>query len=148
MEGGAEQAETIATLVSAGIPVMAHVGLRPQSVHALGGYKVMRDLERLLTDAISAQDAGAFGVLVECVPADMAKQLTNQLSVPTIGIGAGPHCDGQVLVTHDMLGFTSGYVPKFVRTWAQLNQGMSSAFVAYREAVRSGTFPAADETFQ
>lgn len=148
LEGGAEQAETIATLVNAGIPVMAHVGLRPQSVHALGGYKVMRDGERLLNDAASAEQAGAFGVLVECVPAELAKQLTKHLKVPTIGIGAGPDCDGQVLVTHDMLGLTSGYVPKFVRTWANLSQQMSAAFAAYRDVVRDGTFPTQSETFQ
>ncbi len=148
LEGGAEQAETISTLVNAGIPVMAHVGLRPQSVHALGGYKVMRDADRLMRDASSAEAAGAFGVLIECVPADMAGQLTKQLSIPTIGIGAGPECDGQVLVTHDMLGLTSGYVPKFVRTWADLSEQMSQAFIAYRDGVRDGTFPSKDETFQ
>lgn len=148
LEGGAEQAETIATLVSAGIPVMAHVGLRPQSVHALGGYKVMRDAERLMNDATSAEQAGAFGVLVECVPAELASQLTKQLKVPTIGIGAGAACDGQVLVTHDMLGLTSGYVPKFVRTWANLSQDMSRAFTEYRDGVRDGTFPNQGEAFQ
>ena len=148
LEGGAEQAETIATLVSAGIPVMAHVGLRPQSVHALGGYKVMRDAERLMHDATSAEKAGAFGVLVECVPADLARQLTQRLTIPTVGIGAGVGCDGQVLVTHDMLGLTSGYVPKFVRTWANLSQQMSDAFVAYRDGVRDGSFPSPNETFQ
>ncbi len=148
LEGGAEQAETIAALVSAGIPVMAHVGLRPQSVHALGGYKVMRDGERLMNDAMSAEQAGAFGLLIECVPASLAGTLTRQLQIPTIGIGAGPDCDGQVLVTHDMLGLTSGYVPKFVRSWANLRSEMSAAFAAYRDGVRDGTFPSAGETFQ
>lgn len=148
LEGGAEQAETIATLVNAGIPVMAHVGLRPQSVNALGGYKVMRDADRLMKDATSAEQAGAFGVLVECVPAELAGKLTQQLKVPTIGIGAGPDCDGQVLVTHDMLGLTSGYVPKFVRTWANLSHEMTVAFRAYRVGVREGTFPSPGEAFQ
>ena len=143
-----DQARTIATLVAAGIPVIAHVGLRPQSVHALGGYKVMRDGEKLTADAIAAEEAGACAVLIECVPSDLAAQLTERLKVPTIGIGAGPHCDGQVLVTHDMLGLTSGYVPKFVRPWAQLGQDMQQAFAAYREGVRAGTFPDANESFQ
>lgn len=148
LEGGAEQAETIATLVNAGIPVMAHVGLRPQSVHALGGYKVMRDADRLINDATSAEQAGAFGVLIECVPAELAAQLTQKLQVPTIGIGAGAQCDGQVLVTHDMLGLTSGYVPKFVRTWANLSEQMSGAFTDYRQRVRDGSFPGPQEAFQ
>ncbi len=148
LEGGAEQAETIRTLVSAGIPVIAHVGLRPQSVNALGGYKVMRDRDRILHDARTAEDAGAFAVLVECVPSDIAQALTTSLQVPTIGIGAGPHCDGQVLVTNDMLGMTSGYVPKFVRPLADLGKQMQAAFNAYRQAVQDGTFPGPTETFQ
>jgi 3-methyl-2-oxobutanoate hydroxymethyltransferase len=148
LEGGAEQAETIATLVAAGIPVIAHVGLRPQSVHALGGYKVMRDAERLERDALAAEAAGACAVLIECVPSELAQQLTTRLHIPTIGIGAGPHCDGQVLVTHDMLGLTSGYVPKFVRPWANLGEQMRAAFTDYRNSVRDGTFPGDDESFQ
>lgn len=148
MEGGADQARTIAALVAAGIPVIAHVGLRPQSVHALGGYKVMRDGEKLAADALAAEQAGACAVLIECVPAELAAHVTQSLRVPTIGIGAGPHCDGQVLVTHDMLGLTSGYVPKFVRPWAQLGQQMQQAFTAYSDAVRAGTFPDSRESFQ
>lgn len=148
LEGGAEQSKTIAALVSAGIPVIAHVGLRPQSIHALGGYKVMRDAERLEADATAAEAAGACAVLIECVPADLARRLTEKLKVPTIGIGAGPHCDGQVLVTHDMLGLTAGYVPKFVRPMANLGELMQRAFVSYRDSVRAGTFPGADESFQ
>lgn len=147
LEGGAQQAETIAALVSAGIPVIAHVGLRPQSVHALGGYKVQRDAERLRGDAIAAQDAGAFCVLMECVPQELAKEITQLLSVPTIGIGAGPHCDGQVLVTHDMLGLTRGYVPKFVRPFADLSQQITQAVEQFNSQVRSGTFPSAQESF-
>lgn len=148
LEGGAEQATTISTLVSAGIPVIAHVGLRPQSVHALGGYKVMRDANRLEADAFAAENAGAFAVLIECVPSELAKSLTERLRVPTIGIGAGPHCDGQVLVTHDMLGLTSGYVPKFVRPMANLGEQMKAAFQSYRESVQAGTFPDVNESFQ
>ena len=148
LEGGAEQSRTISTLVSAGIPVIAHVGLRPQSVHALGGYKVMRDGDKLAADAMAAEAAGACAVLIECVPAELARQLTERLRVPTIGIGAGPDCDGQVLVTNDMLGLTSGYVPKFVRPWADLAQQMQQAFSDYRDSVRAGTFPAPSESFQ
>lgn len=148
LEGGAEQASTIATLVSAGVPVIAHVGLRPQSVHALGGYKVMRDAKRLEADAMAAENAGAFAVLIECVPSETARRLTERLRVPTIGIGAGPHCDGQVLVTHDMLGLTSGYVPKFVRPMANLGELMQAAFHGYRESVQAGTFPDDSESFQ
>lgn len=148
LEGGAEQARTISALVSAGIPVIAHVGLRPQSVHALGGYKVMRDAERLEADARAAEAAGACAVLIECVPAELAGQLTARLKVPTIGIGAGPNCDGQVLVTHDMLGLTAGYVPKFVRPMADLGERMQQAFIAYRDSVRAGTFPDVSESFQ
>jgi 3-methyl-2-oxobutanoate hydroxymethyltransferase len=148
LEGGAEQAETIRTLVNAGIAVIAHVGLRPQSVHALGGYKVHRDAERLLRDAEAAQSAGACGLLLECVPASLAQQVTQQLEIPTIGIGAGPHCDGQVLVTHDMLGLTSGYVPKFVRPLADLAEQIRQATQQYCQSVRDGSFPASHESFE
>lgn len=147
LEGGAEQADTIAALVGAGIPVIAHVGLRPQSVHAIGGYRVHRDLETLKRDAQAAQNAGAFCVLMECVPRAMAKEITEQLVVPTIGIGAGAECDGQVLVTHDMLGLTVGRVPKFVRANANLAEQISSAVIQYNESVRDGSFPTHAESF-
>ena len=147
LEGGAEQEETIAALVGAGIPVMAHVGLRPQSVHALGGYRVQRDGERLRRDALAAQEAGAFGVLMECVPIDLAKSISEELEVPTIGIGAGPHCDGQVLVTNDLLGLTIGRVPKFVRQLASLSDQIESAVAQYNESVRDGSFPSDAESF-
>ncbi|MEC8556872.1 MAG: 3-methyl-2-oxobutanoate hydroxymethyltransferase [Planctomycetota bacterium] len=148
LEGGVEQAETIHALAAAGIPVMAHVGLRPQSVHQIGGYRVQRDEDRLRNDAMAAQDAGAFGILMECVPADLATKLTQELRVPTIGIGAGPSCDGQVLVTHDLLGLTIGRVPKFVRQTCNLAEQIQSAVGEYNKSVRAGTFPAADESFQ
>lgn len=148
LEGGAEQAEVIAGLVSAGIPVMAHVGLRPQSVHTMGGYKVQRDEDRLLADARAAQDAGAFGVVLECIPTAVAAKITGELVIPTIGIGAGPNCDGQVLVVNDMLGLTSGYVPRFVKTYADLRGIIVEAAARYRDEVRSGEFPAAGQTFQ
>ncbi len=148
LEGGAEQAEVIKALVSAGIPVMAHCGLRPQSVHVLGGYKVQRDEERLMHDAKAAEAAGAFSVLLECVPAALAARITKALSVPTIGIGAGPECDGQVLVSHDMLGLTAGYVPKFVKTYAELRSTITDAVARYREDVREGLFPDQERTFR
>lgn len=147
LEGGAEQEETIAALVGAGIPVMAHVGLRPQSVHAIGGYKVQRDADRLRRDALAAQDAGAFGVLMECVPRELAKSITEELVVPTIGIGAGPDCDGQVLVTNDMLGLTVGRIPKFVRKFTNVRESIESAVEDYNTSVRDGSFPHDDESF-
>lgn len=141
LEGGADQADVISALVSAGIPVMAHVGLRPQSVHQLGGYKVQRDEDRLMADARAAQDAGAFSVVLECIPAALAAKITAALSIPTIGIGAGPNCDGQVLVINDLLGLTSGYVPKFVKAYADLKATITEAVTRYREDVRTGRFP-------
>lgn len=147
LEGGAEQAETIAGLVSAGIPVMAHVGLRPQSIHQLGGYRVQRDEEQLLRDAKSAESAGAFSVLLECIPQSIAAHITQQLQVPTIGIGAGPDCDGQVLVLHDLLGLTSGHVPRHVKQYAQLGHAITDAVQTYCREVRGGTFPGPGNSF-
>lgn len=148
LEGGAEQAETIHNLVAAGIPLIAHVGLRPQSVHAIGGYRVARDAEKLREDALAAQSAGAFCVLMECVPSELAADITDLLDVPTIGIGAGSGCDGQVLVTADMLGMTVGRVPKFVRQFADLKGQISGAVEQYNRAVGSGQFPSAEESFE
>ena len=147
LEGGAEQAETIAALVAAGIPVMAHCGLRPQSVHVLGGYKVQRQEESLMADAQAAQDAGAFAVLLECIPAAIAQRITAALSVPTSGIGARAGCDGQVLVVNDMLGITSGYLPKFVKSYANLARDIQEAATRYRQEVRAGTYPDAAHSF-
>jgi len=148
LEGGAQQAETIQALVSAGIPVIAHVGLRPQSVHALGGYRVQRDAEKLLEDAKAAEAAGSFCVLMECVPMDLARQVTATLQVPTIGIGAGPFCNGQVLVTNDILGLTLSKSPKFVRQQVDLASQISKAVEDHCQAVRSGAFPSQSESFQ
>ena len=142
LEGGADQADVIAGLATAGIPVMAHVGLRPQNVHQMGGYKVQRDADRLMADALAAQNAGAFGIVLECIPAELADRITEELDIPTIGIGAGSGCDGQVLVLHDLLGLTSGYVPKFVKQYADLGTAISSAVTNYRDDVRCGQFPA------
>jgi 3-methyl-2-oxobutanoate hydroxymethyltransferase len=148
IEGGAEQAETIRGLVAAGIPVMAHVGLRPQSVHAMGGYKVQRDAEALLKDAQAAEQAGAFGIVLECIPTSIAQQITQHLGIPTIGIGAGNVCDGQVLVLHDMLGLTGGHVPRFVKAYANLRESIHDAVTRYCDEVRSGEFPAQEHSFK
>jgi 3-methyl-2-oxobutanoate hydroxymethyltransferase len=147
LEGGTDQAETIAALVSAGIPVMAHCGLRPQNVHQLGGYKVQRDAERLLADARAAESAGAFAMVLECIPSAIARQITETVSIPTIGIGAGRDCDGQVLVLHDILGITSGYVPRFVRPYAKLKETIQTAVTEFRDDVRSGQFPGGGEAY-
>lgn len=147
LEGGADQADTIRGLVAAGIPVMAHVGLRPQSVHQMGGYKVQRDEPALLHDAEAAQEAGAFGIVLECVPAPIAEKITAALRIPTIGIGAGPSCDGQVLVTHDMLGLTTVKVPRFVKSYADLKSTITEAVSRYCEETRAGTFPGTEQTY-
>jgi len=148
LEGGAEQAEVISGLVSAGIPVMAHVGLRPQNVHVMGGYRVQRDEEVLLADATAAQQAGAFGIVLEGIPESIAKKITETLSIPTIGIGAGVHCDGQVLVLHDMLGITQDYMPKFVKKFADLHQNITSAVENYCHEVQEGEFPGPEQTYR
>jgi len=141
LEGGADQAETIAALVSAGIPVMAHCGLRPQSVHQLGGYPVHRDTAELMRDARAATEAGAFAVVLECIPAEAAQRITAEVAVPTIGIGAGPDCDGQVLVLHDVLGLTHDHVPQFVKAYADLKGQITGAVCNFRDDVRAGQFP-------
>jgi 3-methyl-2-oxobutanoate hydroxymethyltransferase len=148
LEGGAAQAEVISTLVSAGIPVMAHCGLRPQSVHQLGGYRVQRDVEQLTADAAAAEHAGAFAIVLECIPESLARQITGQVKIPTIGIGAGAGCDGQILVTNDLLGITSGYVPRFVKPYADLQTVIKSAATRFRDDVRSGEFPGPDQSFK
>jgi len=148
LEGGAEQADVIQGLVSAGIPVMGHVGLRPQNVHVMGGYRVQRDSEILLEDATASQNAGAFGIVLEGIPASIAANLTKTLRIPTIGIGAGADCDGQVLVMHDMLGLTTGRVPKFVKSFVNLRQMVDQAVKQYCQDVRTMTFPAVEHTYQ
>jgi len=148
LEGGADQADTIAALVAAGIPVMAHVGLRPQSVHQLGGYKVQRDAKRLMADAVAAEAAGAFAIVIECIPSELAKKITAKVKIPTIGIGAGVGCDGQVLVTNDLLGLTSGYVPRFVKAYADLQGVIGKAVTAFRDDVRGGKFPGPGQEFK
>ena len=147
LEGGADQADVIAAMVNAGIPVIAHVGLRPQAVHAMGGYKVQRNRDELMKDATAAEAAGAFCVLIECVPADIAKELTEKIAVPTIGIGAGPDCDGQVLVINDLLGMTTGYVPSFVKAYANLQEQISDSVGQWCKEVRESVFPDKEHSF-
>ena len=148
LEGGVEQAETIAGLVSAGIPVMAHCGLCPQSVHLVGGYRVQRNADRLLADALAAQEAGAFAIVLECIPAATAARITVELTIPTIGIGAGAGCDGQVLVYHDLLGLTPGRSPRHAKPYADLRRIVLDAVTQFRDDVRQGTFPGPEQTFQ
>ncbi len=148
LEGGQDQREVIAGLVSAGIPVMAHVGLRPQSVHTMGGYKIQRDEDLLMADALAAQDAGAFGIVLECIPQEIAASITQKLAIPTIGIGAGPDCDGQVLVVHDLLGLTTGYVPTFVKQYANIGETVNQAVSQWCNEVRDGSFPGSEHSFQ
>jgi 3-methyl-2-oxobutanoate hydroxymethyltransferase len=147
LEGGAEQSQRIEALVTAGVPVMAHVGLRPQNVLVEGGYRVQRDQAKLIEDAVAAENAGAFCVLIECVPSEVAAAITSAVSVPTIGIGAGPETTGQVLVTHDLIGLTSGYLPRFVRKLADVRSVIEDAATAYRESINVGSFPGDQETF-
>nr|WP_206214955.1 MULTISPECIES: 3-methyl-2-oxobutanoate hydroxymethyltransferase [unclassified Desulfovibrio] len=151
LEGGADFTPEIRALVRASIPVMGHLGLTPQSVNALGGYKVqgksMGAAQKLLDDARAVQDAGAFALVLECVPAALAARVTSELEIPTIGIGAGPDCDGQVLVWQDMLGMFDRVAPKFVRRFGEVGEAMRTAFTAYAEAVREGSFPAAEHCY-
>ena len=148
LEGGADQADVIKALVTAGIPVMAHCGLRPQSVHVLGGYKVQRDEAQLMADARAAEEAGAFAMVLECIPAELAARISAAVGIPTIGIGAGAGTDGQVLVINDLLGITSGYVPRFVKAFADLKSTITTAVGQYCDDVRAGKFPGPEQTFK
>ncbi|MFJ8041134.1 3-methyl-2-oxobutanoate hydroxymethyltransferase [Kitasatospora sp. NPDC096147] len=152
LEGGERSARSIELLVEAGIPVMAHIGLTPQSVHALGGYPVQgrgdEAAHQLLRDAKAVQQAGAFAVVLEAVPAELAAQVTEQLAIPTVGIGAGAGTDAQVLVWTDMAGMTAGRVPKFVKQYANLRSVLGEAAKEFAAEVGAGTFPAAEHTFK
>jgi len=151
LEGGAVHAELVRRLVSAGIPVMGHIGLTPQSFHQLGGFKVQgRDSggrERLLADALALEEAGVYAIVLEAIPSDIAREITETVSVPTIGIGGGVSCDGQVLVSYDMLGMDETFKPRFVRRFATLGQTIKDATAAYVSEVRGGTFPSDAESF-
>jgi 3-methyl-2-oxobutanoate hydroxymethyltransferase len=146
LEGTAGQAEVIAGIAAAGIPVMGHVGLRPQAVHQLGGYRVQRDADRLMADAKAAADAGAFAVVLECIPREVARAITEAIQIPTIGIGAGPDCDGQVLVLHDLVGLSLDRVPKFVRAYADAKSSIADGLSRWRSDVENRRFPAQAET--
>ncbi|HEX6278042.1 MAG TPA: 3-methyl-2-oxobutanoate hydroxymethyltransferase [Polyangiaceae bacterium] len=151
LEGGVRFAEHVKAIVSAGIPVMGHVGLLPQSVHAMGGFKVQgsgeADAERVLADARAVEAAGAYAVVLEGIPAELARRITEALRIPTIGIGAGPHCDGQVLVCYDLLGMYRDMKPKFVKHFGEVGQGIVDATRAYVDEVKSGAFPTAAHSF-
>ncbi len=147
LEQGPEQVEITAALVSVGIPVMAHYGLRPQSIHQLGGFRIQRDREQLLADAKAAEQAGAFSILLECIPAEIAGEITAAVGIPTIGIGAGTGCDGQILVVNDLLGLTPGRMPRHAKAYADLRRLIQQAVGSYRDEVRRGTFPGPEQTF-
>ena len=148
LEGGKRMAPTIRALVEADIPVMAHVGLTPQSIRRLGGFKVQRDGDQILDDARAVAEAGAFAVVLECVPGEVAAKVTAEVAIATIGIGAGPGCDGQVLVTPDLLGLFDGFRPKFVRRYADLAESTRQAVREYVADVQAGRFPNASESFR
>ncbi len=152
LEGGQEVAEQVLRIVRAGIPVVGHVGLTPQSVHAFGGFKVQGrgadGADKVLADALALEQAGAFAIVLEAIPPDLAAQITEMLTIPTIGIGAGAACDGQVLVCTDLLGLSRGHQPKFARRFANLGEAAVDAFTSYVTEVRAGTFPAAAQTYK
>lgn len=152
LEGGIEFCEHIKAIVKASIPVCAHIGLTPQSINAFGGFKVQgkgkEEAQRLLDEARAVEEAGAFAVVLECVPAKLAKKISESISIPTIGIGAGPGCDGQVLVYQDMLAMYSDFKPKFVKQYAQVGSVMKDAFRQYIDEVKSGAFPSEEHTFK
>ena len=150
LEGGVHMAETISFLTARGVPVMAHVGLTPQAVNTFGGYKVVgrgEEAEKVMADARAVEEAGAFSVVLEKVPEGLAARITQSLTIPTIGIGAGVRCDGQVLVVDDMLGLFTDFRPKFVKRYAELGKAADEAIAAYAADVRSRAFPAAEHSF-
>lgn len=147
LEGGRSMAPVLSGLARVDIPVMGHIGLTPQSVHRMGGYKVQRDRDRLLDDARAVEEAGAFAMVLEGIPAELAEEITRTVSIPTIGIGAGPRCDGQILVLHDLLGLCTRFSPKFVKRYADLGRLAREAVEAYAAEVRAGKFPAVEHAF-
>jgi 3-methyl-2-oxobutanoate hydroxymethyltransferase len=151
VEGGEHMAETVQRMTQAGIPVMGHLGLTPQSIHRFGDYGIRGqepdEAQHMIEDALALEAAGCFSLVLEKIPAALARQITRKLTIPTIGIGAGPHCDGQVLVTHDLLGLFEKFKPKFVRHYAHLAEQMRQAFHAYIADVKNDQFPSAEESF-
>jgi 3-methyl-2-oxobutanoate hydroxymethyltransferase len=151
LEGGRRMVPTIKRIIGAGIPVMGHIGLTPQSVYKFGGYKLQgtaaEDARRILESAKALEAAGCFAIVLEKMPQQLAKRVSESLSIPTIGIGAGPHCDGQVLVLHDMLGIFEKFRPRFVKVYAQLGQSMREAFRQYINEVKTGAFPGPEHSY-
>ena len=151
LEGGAVVVDRVAAMTSIGIPVMGHLGMTPQSIHRFGGYKVQgKESDQslaLLNDAKALEAAGAFAIVLEAIPAELAKTITEQVAIPTIGIGAGPHCDGQVLVLYDLLGLFDDFVPKFVKPYAHLKADALQALRRYKEEVQDGKFPSESESY-
>lgn len=152
IEGGAEVADHIRALTRSDIPVMAHIGLTPQSIHKMGGYKVQGKTEesanKLLKEALIAEDAGAFALLLEAIPMGLSKRITEELSIPTIGIGAGTYCDGQVLVLHDVVGLFDRFLPKFAKRYADLRGEALKAIINYKEEIEKGIFPSDEQSFK
>jgi 3-methyl-2-oxobutanoate hydroxymethyltransferase len=151
LEGGRTISKTVKKIVDAGIPVMGHLGLTPQSIYKFGTYKVRakeeEEAEQLLEDAKKLEKAGVFSIVLEKIPSPLAKKVTEELSIPTIGIGAGPHCDGQVLVTHDMLGLNKDFSPRFLRRYADMHNDMTNAVCQYISDVKKGDFPNENERY-
>lgn len=151
LEGGEKVCPTIRRIVDVGIPVMGHLGLTPQSIHKFGTYRVRatdpEEAEELRRDALALRDAGAFAIVIEKVPASLASEIAQSVDVPIIGIGAGPGCDGQILVSHDMLGIYTKFHPRFVRRYAEIGQQMKEAFIRYHADVKCGDFPSEDESY-
>jgi 3-methyl-2-oxobutanoate hydroxymethyltransferase len=151
LEGGREVADKVTAFTAAEIPVMSHIGLTPQALHRMGGYKVQGKTEeaaqRLIEDAKMLEDAGAFSLIIEAVPADLARRITEEISIPTIGIGGGPYCDGQVLVIHDVLGLFERFTPKFVKKYGNLKEAALKAINEYKDEVEKGSFPGKEHSF-
>jgi 3-methyl-2-oxobutanoate hydroxymethyltransferase len=151
LEGGSDFTDVIGRVVRAGIPVMGHIGLTPQSVHKMGGYLVQgkdnEKAQRLIRDARALEAAGCYALVLECIPAELGRFITGHLAIPTIGIGAGPHCDGQVLVLHDLLGIDTGVRPKFVKRFGEIGQAAGTAVKGYVDEVKQGVFPAEEHSF-
>jgi 3-methyl-2-oxobutanoate hydroxymethyltransferase len=152
MEGGAEVADHIKSMTKSDIPVMAHIGLTPQSIHRMGGYKVQGKTEaaakRLIEEAHIVEDAGAFSLILEAIPMDLARTITEELTIPTIGIGGGPYCDGQVLVLHDVIGLFERFVPKFVKQYTNVKEDALKAIKEYKEEIEKGEFPSKEQSFK
>ncbi|HIE08000.1 MAG TPA: 3-methyl-2-oxobutanoate hydroxymethyltransferase [Desulfarculaceae bacterium] len=148
LEGGVTMKETIRALVDIGIPVCGHIGLTPQAVNQLGGFKVQREKARLMQDAIAVAEAGAFALVIECVPSEIATEISQALDIPTIGIGAGNGCDGQVLVLHDMLSLFDRFRPSFVKQYANLGEETKKAMAEYSREVKAGIFPGDEHSFK